>query len=297
MLLTVGLTLALLSAGCTSGGPAATSTQATSSDAPVDTNDSDRIRELEHEIGALRDQLAEAEQQRDQARLDARSAKSEAGVLGKLIADLEAEVLRLGLRYEPRTYAYQRHEGCGTGSLPDDWQERSIKVGPLWLWFMGHNPAGDGYDLSTKTLAILEPGRVVTPVVVEGWRDRVAHLYDPSTWNQGGRYRVENGRPAVTFRSCAQSLADFPGGFVYTPDARCAPFDIYTDATVPGERIVLTLDGDPCPDAESADTALRAEDAEHHVVVTYPADGYIADETWTPHLADPRVLVRQAGWA
>lgn len=172
--------------------------------------------------------------------------------LERTIAEMRSEVAAqrdlaetLGLRYEPWNHSYVS-DSCGTGELPDDWQTRSVFVGPLALWTMGTHPSSDGHDVSTKTLAVLEPDTTATLVIPEEWRSRVGLLYDPSAWVPSGRYLVDDGVSAVTFRSCESSPTDFQGGFVFKAGAACVPVDLYIDESLSADRYSVPLGQGTC---------------------------------------------------
>ncbi len=136
--------------------------------------------------------------------------------------------------------------GCGIDNMPSGWQQNAVKVGPLWLWNVA-SPTGDSStDRFTQTIAILEPGVPVTLAVTDANRGRVSHLFDPTTWNQGGRYLINDGGIAVTFLPCDAEPAQFVGGFVFR-GVSCAEFDVTIGDSDPTVTVVsVPFTSDPC---------------------------------------------------
>lgn len=184
----------------------------------------------------------------------------------------------IGLAEEP--YVAGGFNSCV--SLPDGWQDGFSHVaGPLWLNSGVFSQADDTHDFASETIVTLEPGdQSVTLTVPVGWRNQVSHLFDQSTWT--GSYTVDPAYGAVTFLPCGADSAQHIGGFIFEPQARCAPFDV-TGAVEGLETI--SLDGEPCDFSWA-----RYTDQEQDFTITYPSDWYMAPNTLTPVLGFPMMV-------
>jgi hypothetical protein len=167
-------------------------------------------------------------------------------------------------------------------SLSRGWQDGFSHVGgPLWLRSSPASPSDDGGNLASKTIVTLEPGEEpVTLTVPLGWRNQVSHLFDSSTWT--GSYEIDPDYGAVTFLPCGADPAQYIGGFVFRPEARCAPFE----ATGAIEGLVtVSLDGEPCHLSWA-----RHTDPEKDFTITYPSGWFVAPDTLTPSLGFPMLV-------
>ncbi|MGA9598185.1 MAG: hypothetical protein WBV06_18670, partial [Acidimicrobiia bacterium] len=169
-------------------------------------------------------------------------------------------------------------EFCSGGDMPEGWRDQATQIGPLWLWPLGSINGGN----TVKTIGNLYGDEAVTISVPLGWSSQVSHLFDASIWNSGGNYTVDPDYGAVTFLPCDEPPGQFVGGFVFEPEARCAPFDV--TGAVEG-MYTASLDGQPCDFAWA-----RYSDSDKEFTITYPSDWYVAPETLTPALGFQMVI-------
>ncbi len=156
---------------------------------------------------------------------------------------MRLEIRRVELAAPPEPAASYRAEGsCGIDNIEDGWRDRAFRIGPLWLWTLGAGSGDESHDPATKTIAILEPGTEVTLRVPPESRILVSLIFDPSTWNQGGAYRIADGRQAVTFLPCQDEPSQFVGGFVFAKGNGCVELEI-TIGDTPPRRMAVPVGG------------------------------------------------------
>ncbi|MDJ0663741.1 MAG: hypothetical protein QNJ75_04220 [Acidimicrobiia bacterium] len=171
---------------------------------------------------------------------------------------------------------------CGDDNMPEGWRDSATDIGTLALWGFGpFSQTGDGADSASKTIALVYGREPVTLSVPAGWRRQVSHLFDDSIWNSDGRYFVDPDYGSVTFAPCEEGPAQFVGGFVYKPEARCAFLEAH--GAVEG-AFTVPLDGGSCNF-----NWARHVDEEIGLTLSYPEDWYLAPETLTPVLGFPMV--------
>jgi len=167
---------------------------------------------------------------------------------------------------------------CGDDNMPEGWREQASQVGPLWLWPAG----GIGGNTAVETIGILEGNQPITLRVPIGWHHQVSHLFDDSAWRSSGDYVVDPDYGAVTFLPCDKAPAQFVGGFAFTAEAHCAPFDLSGAAE---GTVTISLDGEEC-----GFSWARHTDTDNEFTITYPSDWYVAPETLTPSLGFPMTV-------
>jgi hypothetical protein len=146
------------------------------------------------------------------------------------------------------------------GDLGDGWRKRSVVVGPLAfvaLRYAATQPAVDfrprgGRYQGLKVLVVVEVGATVTLVVPPAERRHLALLYDPAAWREDNHYRIADGDPAVTFRSCppgqtplGASGTQFNGGFL-VDGPRCATLEVATPAWKAPRRVTVSFGAGRC---------------------------------------------------
>ncbi len=168
-------------------------------------------------------------------------ATGDPSVLKQLHTLLEIRVVDAVLPSEPEA-PFSDDGSCGIDNIEEGWQVRAFQIGPLWLWTLGAGSGTESYDAATKTLAILEPGASVTLRVPPESRDLVSLIFDPSTWNQAGEYRIADGHSAVTFRPCGERPSQFVGGFVFAEGNSCTELEV-TIGDAPPRRLAVPIGG------------------------------------------------------
>lgn len=104
------------------------------------------------------------------------------------------------------------------GQLPDDWENRAIRAGPIAFLLSGVSAAWVTYYKQVKVIAVVESEAVVTVRVADPERRNVALHYAARGKLGWEGKRVADGLPAVTFEACPSEgwrpYTLFSGGFV-----------------------------------------------------------------------------------
>jgi hypothetical protein len=123
--------------------------------------------------------------------------------------------------------------GCESavyGDLRSDWEQGSLRAGPIAFVGMARGVSADyvaRHNKVIKVLVVMDNGAVVTLRVADADRGGVALRYTPRRAT-----RVADGLPAVTFRACKpghwgpRPHTQFNGSFI-VDRARCAHLEVH----------------------------------------------------------------------
>jgi hypothetical protein len=141
--------------------------------------------------------------------------------------------------------------GCESsvyGDLRSDWEQGSLRAGPIAFVGMARGVSADyvaRHNKVIKVLVVVDNGAVVTLRVADADRGGVALRY-----TRRGATRVADGLPAVTFRACTpgewgpRPHTHFNGSFI-VDRARCAHLDVHIQGRAEPIPVAISF-GAPC---------------------------------------------------